>query len=101
MTRRDILKGLAAIVAFRRAIGNIRTGTTLVLVRLVKGHSDLLMLCRGVELARIRIPVIDPNVINDVELAEGIRLGLKGTGAGDLPLFLADGVDMTGISRIT
>jgi hypothetical protein len=70
-------------------------------VRLVKGHSDLLMLRRGVELARVRIPLLDQEVMNDVELAEGIRLGLKGTGAGDLPLFLADGVGMTGISRIT
>jgi hypothetical protein len=58
------------------------------------------MLRRGAELARMRIPVIDPVVMNDVDLAQGIRLGLKGTGAGDLPLFLADGVGMTGISRI-
>ena len=100
MTRRDILKGLAAIAAFRQVSENAQAGTTLVVVRLVKGHSNLLMLRRGVELARVRIPVIDPDVMNDVELADGIRLGLKGTGAGDLPLFLADGVGMTGITRI-
>jgi hypothetical protein len=100
MTRRDIFKGLAAIAAFRQAFGNTADGATLVIVRLVKGRSDLLMLRRGRELARVRIPITDPNVMNDVELAEGIRLGLKGTGAGDLPLFLADGVAMTGISRI-
>ena len=100
MTRRDIFKGLAAIAAFRQALGNTPAGTTLVVVRLVKGHSELMMLRRGVELARVRIPVLDPDVINDVELADFIRLGLKGAGAGDLPLFLADGVGMTGISRI-
>ena len=99
MTRRDIFKGVAAIAAFSQAAGNKQAGTTLVIVRLVKGHSDLLMLRRGVELARVRLSVIDP-VMNDVGLAEGIRLGLKGLGEGDLPLFLADGVGMTGISRI-
>ena len=101
MTRRDIFKGLAAIAAFRQAAGNARAGTTLVVVRLVKGCSSLLMLRRGVELARLRIPVLDPEGRNDVELAGFIGLGLKGAGAGDLPLFLADGVGMTGISRIT
>jgi hypothetical protein len=101
MTRRDIFKGLAAIAVFRRAFGSTAAGTTLVVVRLVKGYSNLLMLRRGVELARVRIPVMDPDVMNDVELAEFIRMGLKGAGAGDLPLFLADGVGMTGISRIT
>jgi hypothetical protein len=100
MTRRDIFKGLAAIAAFRKAFGNSSAGTTLVVVRLVKDHSDLLMLRSGRELARVRIPVMDLNVMNDIELAEGIRLTLKGTGARDLPLFLADGVRMTGISRI-
>jgi hypothetical protein len=100
MTRRDIFKGLAALAAFRQAAGNAPAGTTLVVVRLVEGHSNLLMLRRGVELARVPLSVIDPEVMNDVELAEGIRLGLKGLGAGDLPLFLADGVGMTGISRI-
>jgi hypothetical protein len=100
MTRRDIFKGLAAIAAFSQAAGNAPAGTTLVVVRLVKGCSSLLMLRRGVELARLRISVMDPDVMNDVELAEGIRLGLMGAGAGDLPLFLADGVGMTGISRI-
>ena len=48
----------------------------------------------------MRIPVINPVVMNDVDLAKAIRLGLKGTGAGDLPLFLADGVGMTGVTRI-
>jgi hypothetical protein len=100
MTRRDIFRGLAAFAAFGQTIGNTPRGTTLVVVRLIEGHSDLLMLRRGVELARVRIPVIDPDVMNDVELAEGIRLGLKGAGAGDLPLFLADGVGMTGFTRI-
>jgi hypothetical protein len=100
MTRRDIFKGLAAIAAFRQAAGNSRAGTTLVIVRLVKGHSDLLMLRRGVELARARISVVDPEAMNDVEFAEGIRLGLRGAGAGDLPLFLADGVGLTGICRL-
>jgi len=100
MTRRDIFRGLAALAAFRQAIGNTPRGTTLVVVRLVKGRSDLLMLRRGVELARVGIPVPDSGVMNDVELAQGIRLGLKETGAGELPLFLADGVGMTGISRI-
>jgi hypothetical protein len=100
MTRRDIFKGLAALAAFRQAAGNSRAGTTLVVVRLVEGHSDLLMLRRGVELSRVRISVQDPEVMNDVELAGFIRLGLRGTGADDLPLFLADGVRMTGIVRI-
>jgi hypothetical protein len=101
MTRRDIFKGLAALAAFRQAAGNSRAGTTLVVVRLVKGHSNLLMLRRGVELARVRISAVERDVMNDVEVAEFIRLGLKGAGAGDLPLFLADGVGMTGITRIT
>jgi hypothetical protein len=100
MTRRDIFKGLAAIAALRQATGNTTAGTTLVVVRLVKGSSSILVLRRGVELARLRIPVLDAGVMKDIELAEFIRLGLKGTGAGDLPLFLADGVGMTGISRI-
>ena len=101
MTRRDIFKGLAALATFRQASGNTPPGTTtLVVVRLVKGCSSLLMLRRGVELARVRIPVKDPGVMNDVEVADFIRLGLKGAGTGDLPLFLADGVGMTGISRI-
>ena len=100
MTRRDIFKGLAALAVFRRAFGSTAAGTTLVVVRLVKGYSDLLMLRRGVELSRVRISVQDPEVMNDVELADFIRLGLKGTGAGELPLFLADGVGMTGITRI-
>jgi hypothetical protein len=100
MTRRDIFKGLAAFAAFRHAFGNAPAGTTLVVVRLVKGCSSLLMLRRGVELARVRIAVLDSDVMSDVEVAEGIRLGLKGAGAGDLPLFLADGVGMTGITRI-
>ena len=101
MTRRDIFKGLAALATFRQASGNTLPGTTLVVVRLVEGHSDLLMLRHGVELARVPLSVIDPEVMNDVELAEGIRLGLKGLGEGDLPLFLADGVGMTGVTRIT
>ena len=100
MTRRDVFKGFVALATFRQASGNTPAGTTLVVVRLVKGHSNLLMLRRGVELARVRIRVIDPGVMNDVELAKGIRLGLKRAGAGDLPLFLADAVGMTGISRI-
>ncbi len=100
MTRRDIFKGLAVITVFSQAAGSAQAGTTLVVVRLVKGHSNLLMLRRGVELARVRISVVDPEGRNDVELAGFIRLGLKGAGAGDLPLFLADGVGMTGISRI-
>lgn len=72
----------------------------LVVVRLVKGRSDLLMVSRGVELMRVSIPVIDPAVMNDVELAGFIRLGLKGTGGRDMPLCLADGVGMTGFTRI-
>jgi hypothetical protein len=47
-----------------------------------------------------RVPVLDPAVMNDVELAEFIRLGLKGAGAGDIPLFLADDVGLTGLTRI-
>ncbi len=101
MTRRDILKGLVAIATFRQAAGNTPAGTTLVVVRLVKDCSSLLMLRRGIELARLRIPVMAPHVMNDIELAGFIRLGLKGAGAGDLPLFQADGVGMTGITRIT
>src|SRR5580692_10976188 len=98
MTRRDIFKGLAAIAAFRQAAGRATAGTTLVVVRLVKGCSSLLMLRRGVELARVRITVMEPDVMSDVELADFIRLGRKGAGAGELPLFLADGVGMTGVT---
>jgi hypothetical protein len=43
---------------------------------------------------------MDPEVMNDVELAESMRLGLKAPGSGDLPLFLADRVHMTGVTRI-
>lgn len=100
MTRRDILKGLAAIAALGRAREKTPAETTLVVVRLVKSRSDLLMVRRGIELMRVRIPVLDPTIMNDVELAGFIRLGLKGTGGRDMPLFLADGVDMTGFTRI-
>lgn len=100
MTRRDVFKGIVAFAACMRAFGKAPHGATLVVVRLVEGRSDLLMLRRGVEIARVRIPVMDPEVMNDVELAESMRLGLKAMARGDLPLFLADGVHMTGITRI-
>jgi hypothetical protein len=98
MTRRDVFKGIAAFAACGKVFGE-PWGAVLVVVRLA-GGSDLVMLRDGAEIARVRITVIDPEVMNDVELAECMRLGLKALGEGDLPLFLADGAHMTGITRI-
>lgn len=63
----------------------------LIVVRLGNGASDLCMVEGGVEVARVRLTVIAPEIINDVDCAEGIREGLKAWGDGNLPLFLSEG----------
>jgi hypothetical protein len=86
MTRREIL--MAALTAC--GLCKAPSAAALVVVRLGNGASDLCMVKGGVEVARVRLTVIAPEIINDVACAEGIREGLKAWG-DDLPLFLADG----------
>jgi hypothetical protein len=90
MTRREVFRGIAGFVACVRAFGKTPQGKVLVVVRLVGGHSDLLMLRNGVEIARVRIRVLAPDIVNDVELAECMRLGLKAMGEGDMPILVAE-----------
>lgn len=62
----------------------------LVVVRTPDSGSYLCMVQNGVEVARVRITVIDPEIINDLEAAEGIREGLKAWGDEDMPLVVAE-----------
>ena len=60
-----------------RSEGETQAPAVLVVVRTSEGHSDLCVVRNRVEVARVRITVLEPSIINDVELAKGIREGLK------------------------
>jgi hypothetical protein len=90
MTRREVLLGLAALALPRLSAEKTEVPAALVLVRTGEGHFDLCMVRHGIEVARTRMTVIDPAVWNDVELAEGIRQGLKAWGDEEMPIFVAE-----------
>jgi hypothetical protein len=90
MTRRDVLLSLAALAVPPRLAEETEVPVALVVVRTGEGHADLCMVRHGIEVARMRMTVIDPAVWNDVELAEGIRQGLKAWGDEEMPIFVAE-----------
>lgn len=66
MTRRDILKALAAFAACVRAYAKTPQGAGLVVVRIAERHSDIRLMRDGVEISRERIPIGRAHFVNDV-----------------------------------
>ena len=62
----------------------------LVVVRTPRRGSYLCTVRNGAEVARVHLTVIDSEIMNDVEAAEGIREGLKAWGDKDMPLIVAE-----------
>jgi hypothetical protein len=81
---------MAALGVGVRTFGGTSGATVLVVVRVPDNGSYLCMVRNGVEVACVRITVLDPEIMNDVEAAEGIRNGLRAWDDGDMPLIVAE-----------
>src|SRR5579871_3162274 len=66
MTRRDILKGLAAFAACVRAYAKTPQGPGGILVRMGERRSDICLVRDGAELTRQTIPIGRVHFVNDV-----------------------------------
>jgi cell division ATPase FtsA len=66
MTRRDILKGLAAFAACVRAYAKTPQGAGSILVRVGERHSDICLVRGRIEVTRESIPIGHWHFVNDV-----------------------------------